>query len=101
MLSLSDIHPLSEFQRSAKAILAKLKETKAPMVLTVNGKAAAVVQDAESYQQLLDRSCLLESIAGIRKSIEEFEQGEGMPLKEAWKELKEKYGLPESTTSIR
>ena len=95
MLSLSDIHPLSEFQRGAKAFLARLKETKAPMVLTVNGKAAVVVQDAESYQQLLDRIELLESIAGIRKSIEEFEQGEGMPLKEAWKQLREKYGIPD------
>jgi PHD/YefM family antitoxin component YafN of YafNO toxin-antitoxin module len=95
MLSLSAIHPLSEFQRGAKAFLAKLKETKAPMVLTVNGKAAAVVQDPESYQQLLDRLELLESIAGIRKSIEEFDQGEGMPLKEAFQQLREKYGLPD------
>ena len=95
MLSLSDIHPLSEFQRGAKAFLAKLKETKTPMVLTVNGKAAAVVQDAESYLQLLDRLELLESIAGIRKSIEEFDQGEGIPLKEAWKQLQEKHGLPD------
>ena len=95
MLSLSDIHPLSEFQRGAKAFLARLKETKAPMVLTVNGKAAAVVQDAESYQQLLERIELLESIVGIRKSIEEFEEGQGMPLKEAWKQLQEKYGLPD------
>ncbi|MGH1395848.1 MAG: type II toxin-antitoxin system Phd/YefM family antitoxin [Trichormus sp.] len=95
MLSLSDIHPLSEFQRGAKAFLARLKETKAPMVLTVNGKAAVVVQDAESYQQLLEKIELLESIAGIRKSIEEFEQGEGMPLKEGWKQLREKYGLPD------
>ncbi|MDJ0898822.1 MAG: type II toxin-antitoxin system Phd/YefM family antitoxin [Xenococcus sp. MO_188.B8] len=62
MLSLRDIHPLSEFQRGAKAFLARLKETKAPIVLTVNGKAAAVVQDAESYQQLLERIELLESI---------------------------------------
>ncbi|MEQ8958002.1 MAG: type II toxin-antitoxin system Phd/YefM family antitoxin [Coleofasciculus chthonoplastes F3-SA18-01] len=95
MLSLSDIHPLSEFQRGAKAFLARLKETKAPMVLTVNGKAAAVVQDAESYQQLLDRIELLESMAGIRKSIEEFDQGKGMPLKEAFQQLQEKYGLPD------
>ena len=95
MLSLSDIHPLSEFQRGAKAFLARLKETKAPIVLTVNGKAAAVVQDAESYQQLLERMELLESIVGIRKSIEEFDQGQGMPLKEAWKQLQEKYGLPD------
>ncbi len=50
---------------------------------------------AESYQELLDRLELLESIAGIRKSIEEFERGEGMPLKEAWKQLREKYGLPD------
>ncbi len=94
MFSLSDIHPLSEFQRGAKAFLARLKETKAPMVLTVNGKAAAVVQDAESYQHLLDTIELLESIAGIRKSIEEFEQGQGIPLKEAFQQLQEKYGLP-------
>ncbi|ELS05276.1 prevent-host-death family protein [Xenococcus sp. PCC 7305] len=95
MLSLSDIHPLSEFQRGAKAFLARLKETKAPMVLTVNGKAAAVVQDAESYQQLIERMELLESIVGIRKSIEEFDQGQGMALKEAWKQLQAKYDLPD------
>lgn len=100
MFSLSDIHPLSEFQRGAKAFIPRLKETKAPMVITVNGKAAAVVQDAESYQQLLDRIELLESIAGIRKSIEEFEQGEGIPLKEAFQQLQEKYGRPEITSPI-
>jgi PHD/YefM family antitoxin component YafN of YafNO toxin-antitoxin module len=32
-----------------------LKDTKRPVILTVNGKAAAVVvQDAEAYQNLLD-----------------------------------------------
>jgi len=95
MLSLGDIHPLSEFQRGAKAFLTKLKETKTPMVLTVNGKAAAVVQDAESYQELLNRLELLESMTGLRKSMEEFEQGKGMLLKEAWKQLQEKYGIPD------
>ncbi len=95
MLSLSDIYPLSEFQRGAKAFLTRLKETKAPIVLTVNGKAAAVVQDAEGYQQLLDRIELLESIVGIGKSMAEFEQGKGIPLKQAFAELHEKYGLPD------
>ncbi len=87
MLSLGNIHPLSEFQRGAKAFLVRLKETNSLIILTVNGKAAVVVQDAESYQQLLDRIELLESIAGIRKSIEEFERGEGMPLKKAFEQL--------------
>jgi prevent-host-death family protein len=95
MFSLNDIYPLSEFQRGAKMFLDKLKETKSPIVLTVNGKAAAVVQDAESYQQLIDRLELLESIAKIRQSINEFEQGEGMPLNQAYAEFKEKYGIPD------
>lgn len=93
MISLNDIHPLSEFQRGAKGFLVKLHETKNPIVLTVNGKAAAVVQDAQSYQQLLDRLELLESLAGIRKSVEEFEQGEAIPLKEAWKQFQKKYDI--------
>jgi PHD/YefM family antitoxin component YafN of YafNO toxin-antitoxin module len=95
MFSLSDIYPLSEFQRGAKAFLARLKETKAAIVLTVNSKATAVVQDAEGYQQLLNRIELLESIVGIRKSIEEFEQEKEIPLKQAFAELREKYGLPD------
>ena len=72
------------------AVAIRLKETKAPIVLTVNGKATAVVQDAEGYQQLLHRIELLESIVGIRKSIAEFEQGKGIPLKQAFAELREK-----------
>jgi len=32
----------------------QLKKNKRPVVLTVKGKAAAVVQDAEAYQRLLD-----------------------------------------------
>ncbi|WP_228020082.1 type II toxin-antitoxin system Phd/YefM family antitoxin [Sphaerospermopsis sp. LEGE 08334] len=95
MFNLRDIHPLSEFQRGAKMFLDKLKETKAPIVLTVNGKAAAVVQDAESYQKLIDKLELLESVAKIRQSINEFEQGEGMPLNQAFAEFKQKYGIPD------
>ncbi|MFN5874005.1 MAG: type II toxin-antitoxin system prevent-host-death family antitoxin, partial [Aphanizomenon sp.] len=76
-------------QRGAKMFLYKLKETQSPIVLTVNGKAAAVVQDAESYQKLIDRLELLESVAKIRQSINEFEQGEGMPLNQAFAEFKE------------
>ena len=41
----------------------------------------------------MDRIELLESIAGIRKSINEFEQGEGMCLNKAFEQFQEKYGL--------
>ena len=92
---LRNIHPLSDFQRSAKSFLTTLKDTQAPMVLTVNGKAAVVVQDAESYQRLLERMELLESMAGIRKSLDEFDQGQGMPLGEAFQQLRNKHDIPD------
>jgi hypothetical protein len=64
-------------------------------VLTVNGKAAVVVQDAESYQLMTERMELLESMLGIRKSLEEFDQGKGIALDEAFQSLREKYDIPD------
>ncbi|NJN74016.1 MAG: type II toxin-antitoxin system Phd/YefM family antitoxin [Limnothrix sp. RL_2_0] len=93
-VDLRNIHPLSEFQRSAKSFLETLRETKAAMVLTVNGKAAAVVQDAETYQLMVERIELLESMLGIRQSLEEFEQGKGVLLDDAFQSLREKYDIP-------
>jgi len=94
-VDLRNIHPLSEFQRSAKSFLETLKETKASIVLTVNGKAAVVVQDAESYQLMTERMELLESMLGIRKSLEEFDQGKGIALDDAFQSLREKYDIPD------
>ena len=55
MLDTRQIHPLTDFLRHHKAHLARLKETKTPEILTVNGRAEVVIQDVESYQALLDR----------------------------------------------
>lgn len=55
MLNLTkDIQPLTTFRRKSAALLSQIKKSKRPVVLTVNGKAAAVLQDAEAYQRLLD-----------------------------------------------
>lgn len=94
-LNLCDIHPLSEFQRSAKAFLATLEQTQAPMVLTVNGKAAVVVQSAESYQNLLERVEQLEVMAGLRQSLGEFDQGLGIPLDQAFQTFNPEHGGPD------
>ena len=54
MLDTRNIYPLSDFQRNAKDFISQLKKSQQPIVLTVNGKAALVIQDAEAYQELLD-----------------------------------------------
>lgn len=95
MINLSRTHSLNEFQEEAPAILNQFKTDKSPIMLTVDGKITAVIQDAESYQQLLNKIELLESLAGIRKSLEEFEQGKGIPLNQAFAQFQEKYDLPD------
>ena len=49
-----DIQPMTTFRNHSAEIMRHLRDTKRPVILTVNGKAAAVVQDAEAYQHLLD-----------------------------------------------
>jgi len=67
-----DIQSLSTFKRNTNDIIQQMKTTGNPMVLTVNGKAEVVVQDAEAYQKLLDKIQDLEtSVANSNKSINE------------------------------
>ena len=94
MINLQDIHSLSEFQRNTKDFLTRIKQSKTPLVLTVNGKAEVVVQDARSYQEMLERLERAEAIAAIRQGMEEFTRGEGRDAREAFEELRQKHGIP-------
>jgi PHD/YefM family antitoxin component YafN of YafNO toxin-antitoxin module len=87
------VTPLTDSLRKHKAHIAPLKETRAPEVLTVNGRAEAVVQDAASYQALLDRLHHMESIAAIREGIASAERGELKPAEQVFAEMQAKYGL--------
>ena len=86
-----DIHSLSDFKQNASKFVKQVQETKEPLVLTVNGKPAVVVQDAESYQQLLDSQ---ENAAILRKRLEHVRSGGKLiPAEEVFAELSKKYGV--------
>jgi PHD/YefM family antitoxin component YafN of YafNO toxin-antitoxin module len=53
----------------------QIKRTRCPVVLTVKGKAAAVVQDAEAYQRLLDIAATASAEEGIRQGFKDVKQG--------------------------
>ncbi len=72
----------------------QIKESKRPVVLTVNGKAAAVVQDAEAYQRLLDIAASVDAAEGIRQGMEDVRRGKIRSAKEFFKELEARHGLP-------
>jgi len=93
MIDLNNIHSLSEFQRNTKQYIQQMEESEKPIVLTVNGAAQLVVQDAKAYQKLLERLEYAETVAALRQGIQEIEQGKGVPAKEALESLRRKHEI--------
>jgi hypothetical protein len=50
----ADIGSLTDFARNMKVHLKRLRRTGRPELLTVNGKAEVVVQNASAYQRLIE-----------------------------------------------
>lgn len=71
MLDTREIYSLSDFVRNPKAHVARLKETRIPEVLTVNGRAEVVLLDTETYEELMEQLRSAEEIAYVRAVIRE------------------------------
>jgi prevent-host-death family protein len=89
-----DIQSLTTFRRSSGDFMKQLKKTKRPVVLTVNGKAAAVVQDAEAYQRLLDIAARADAEEGIRQGLDDVAHGRTRPAREFFDEFEANNGIP-------
>jgi prevent-host-death family protein len=90
MIYPTDIQPLTDFQRNTKAYLKQMKKTGRPTVLTVNGRAEAVVQDVHTYQKLLDRIAYMEDLEAIREGLADEAAGRVSPAAEVYKRLDKK-----------
>jgi len=92
MLDLAnDIRSLSDFKRNTVDLLDRIRKTGNPMVLTINGKAELVVQDAEAYQALLDR---VETLEGIQRGVADVKAGRTKPAPQVFDKLRRKHGIP-------
>lgn len=89
-----DIQSLTTFRRASGDFMKQLKKTKRPVVLTVNGKAAAVVQDAEAYQRLLDIAASADAEEGIRQGLDDVAHGRTRPAREVFEGIRRKHGIP-------
>jgi hypothetical protein len=88
MIALDDIRSLTDFQRNTKAHLRRLKATRRPEVLTVNGRAELIVQDAAAFEDMLD------AIRGIQRGLDAMKEGQGKPYRQALDEIRAKYKIP-------
>jgi prevent-host-death family protein len=82
-----DIQSLTTFRRRSGDFIKQLKKSKRPVILTVKGKAAAVVQDPEAYQHLLDLAAGADANEGIRQGLEDSKDGRIRPAREFFDEF--------------
>lgn len=90
----ADIQAMTTFRRNPAKFVKHLKKTKRPMVLTINGKAEAVVQEAAAYQRLLDIAAQADAREGIRQGLEDVKKGRTRPAREVLEAFRRKHAIP-------
>lgn len=87
-IHVNDIGSLSEFQRNTKDRLKEMERSGKPRVLTVNGKARLVVQDARAYQKLLEELDEARHLLTLHRRLKDVRAGvKSRPLEAAIEDL--------------
>jgi len=71
----SDVKAVTEFQVHAQSLIERVQQTKRALVLTQQGRNAAVVMDAGEYERMLDE---LELLRDIHAAEDQLANGEGI-----------------------
>jgi prevent-host-death family protein len=88
-----DIQSLTTFRRRSGDFMKQLRKNGRPVVLTVKGKAAAIVQDAGAYQRLLDIAARADAEEGVRQGLEDAKRGKVRPAREFFAEFEAEHGI--------
>ncbi|MGD1978953.1 MAG: hypothetical protein PVJ98_06155 [Akkermansiaceae bacterium] len=92
MIKAKSIKPLSDFLRNSKSHISALKESHEAEVLTVNGEAAVVVQDAEAYEEMAALAEQARQDARLQKAMAYFrEGGKGIKAEDVFADLDSRY----------
>jgi antitoxin (DNA-binding transcriptional repressor) of toxin-antitoxin stability system len=71
-----------------------MPENKRQVILTVSGKAVAVVQDAAAYQHLLDLAAEASAAEGIRQGLDDLKGGRTRTARYVIDEFRAEHGIP-------
>ncbi len=80
-----DIRSVTDLKRKTKEILSQIHRTKRPVVLTVNGRADAVLMDTRTYEKHLNAGNLARLLA---RAEEDIAAGRTRPIRSFLKEFK-------------
>ena len=71
-----DVIPFSECRNNLSTYIARVRETRRPVLITQNGRAASYLVDAEFLDNVFDQ---IELARDINISRREFAEGKGIP----------------------
>jgi PHD/YefM family antitoxin component YafN of YafNO toxin-antitoxin module len=84
-----DIKSLSFFKQKTGDVVKHIKSTKKPTFITINGNVELVIQDAGSYQKIMD-------YIGVNKILNALDcvaKGDTIPLEEGLEKIKKKHKI--------
>jgi len=86
MPKIPDIVPVTDLRQDAAAVLARLRKSAQPVVITQRGRAAAVMVSAESYERAESERQILKLLA---RGEREIAKGKGYDLDSVLKDADE------------
>ena len=85
MKLIDDIRSVTELKRKTREILDQVRQTGRPVILTVNGKADAVLIDAKTYEKHLSASNIAKLLAPAEDDVR---AGRTRPIRSFLREFK-------------
>ena len=84
-----DVKPISEFLANAAALVQQVQRTRRPLVITQQGRSAAVLLDVSEYEKLLAK---LELLQEIHTGEDQIDGGQGITHSAARKKALKRIG---------
>jgi len=84
-----DVKPISEFRAKAASLIQQVQRTRRPLVITHQGRSAAVLLDVSEYEKLLAK---LELLQDIHIGEDQIDGGQGITQSAARKKALERIG---------
>ncbi len=84
-----DIRSITDLKRNTNSVLDQIHKTKRPVILTVNGKAEAVLIDAKEYEKTTNAFNLLKLLVSAEEELKEGRFTEAKGFFQEFKRAKE------------
>lgn len=83
-IDIRNITPLTDFRNNIKKYLKELNVHKKPIILTQHGKSAAVIMDADKYQEMQDQ---IDFMRKVTLGLEDYREGRTVPVDDVFTEI--------------